>query len=376
MLEKVRETLIRLLEMNTPPGHEGPVADFLEGELQAMGFATWRDDAGQKVGGQTGNVLARLSGTVPDAPAIFFNAHMDTVAPTEGLVIREENGVLRSSGNTILGADDKAGLTAILEGLRAAIAEGFPRPTLEVAFTICEENGLWGAKYLDYASLTARQGYAFDSGKPVGGIVNAAPSQNSMTFVVHGVASHAGAAPEKGVNAILLASQAITRMPLGRIDHETTSNIGVIHGGQATNIVPDRVECRGEARSHSEEKLQRQTDAMCDAFRQAADAGGGRAEITVTRSYDRFHVDADDPLVQRAAEAARRAGVADPSIHAGGGGSDANVFNKHGVSTVVIGLGYENVHAVDEYVAIEDVATAAHVVAEIVRLAGEGGSGA
>ncbi len=369
---RVRATLLHLLEMNTPPGHEGAAADFLEGELRALGFTTWRDSAGAAIGGETGNVLARLEGSAPDVPALLLNAHMDTVAPTGDLVIREEDGVLRSSGNTILGADDKAGVTAILEGVRACVTAGFPRPTLEIAFTVSEENGLRGAKHLEYGSLTAKQAYALDSGKPVGGIVVAAPSQDNVKAIIHGVASHAGAAPEKGISAIRIAADAICRMPLGRIDAETTANIGVIHGGEATNIIPDYVECRGEARSRNAAKLQRQTQAMVDAFTQAASAAGGSAEVQVDRVYSSFTVPEDDPLVARAVAAGRRAGIADPLVRPGGGGSDANIFNRNDIRTVVVGLGYENVHATNEYVTLADVALAARVVMEIVRLAGEG----
>ncbi|HHX40696.1 MAG TPA: M20/M25/M40 family metallo-hydrolase [Armatimonadetes bacterium] len=368
---RVRETFLRLLRMNTPSGQEGPVADFLEAELRALGFETWRDGAGKAIGGETGNLLARRPGSAPEAPTVLLNAHMDTVAPTEALeIVEEPDGVIRSSGTTILGADDKAGLTAILEGVRAAVAEGFPMPTVEIAFTIAEETGLRGARHLDYSSLTATQGYAFDGGKPVGGIVVAAPSQDNVTAVVHGVAAHAGAAPEKGVSAIRIAAEAISRMPLGRIDAETTANIGVIQGGHATNIVPDRVECRGEARSHDDEKLTRQTRAMTDAFNEAAAAAGGRAEVRVERVYSHFGFTENDPLVRRAVSAASRAGIAEVVTRPGGGGSDANIFNTHGIATVVVGLGYDNVHANNEYMSLADLTTAARVALEILRLAG------
>ncbi|NLC55204.1 MAG: M20/M25/M40 family metallo-hydrolase [Armatimonadetes bacterium] len=370
---RVRATFVRLLEMNTPSGREGAAADFLEAELQQIGFTTWRDGAGTALGGETGNLLARLEGTVPGLPPLLLNAHMDTVAPTEGLVIREEGGIFRSSGTTILGADDKAGLTAILEGVRAAVAVGLPRPSLEIAFTICEETGLRGAKHLDHSSLTARQAYAFDGGRPVGSIVQAAPSQDNITATLYGIASHAGAAPEKGISAILIAANALTRMPLGRIDAETTANIGVIRGGEATNVVPDRVECRGEARSHNEEKLRRQSQAMVDAFQAAAEAAGGRAEVDVTRIYSHFSLADDHPLVRRAVAAGRRAGISEPVVRPGGGGSDANILNTQGIETVVIGLGYDNVHSSDEYMALGDLVTSAQLALEVIRLAGEGG---
>jgi len=187
---------------------------------------------------------------------------------------------------------------------------------------------------------------------------------------VHGVAAHAGAAPEKGVSAIRIAAEAISRMPLGRIDAETTANIGVIQGGHATNIVPDRVECRGEARSHDDEKLTRQTRAMTDAFNEAAAAAGGRAEVRVERVYSHFGFTENDPLVRRAVSAASRAGIAEVVTRPGGGGSDANIFNTHGIATVVVGLGYDNVHANNEYMSLADLTTAARVALEILRLAG------
>lgn len=349
--DRLLGTFRALLHINSPSGAEGPMASHLTNILESLGFAVDMDEAG--------NVIAHSSGR---GEPFLLCAHMDTVEPTEGLVVVEEDGVFRSDGRTILGADDKSGIAVILEAVRRAGR----RPPLDVVFTVHEEGGLHGAKALDLSCLRAEQGLVLDSGGPIGTLVTGAPSQVKVTARIRGVAAHAGAAPEKGVNAIVLAAHGVAGMKLGRIDAETTANIGIIEGGQATNIVPELVELWGEARSHSPEKLEAQTAAMRRALEDAASAGGGRAEVEVTDSYTRFSLAPDGPLVRTFFTVAEREGFA-PTTVKGGGGSDANIFNAKGLTCANMSMGMANSHGKDEFVRAEDMSQAAVLLTALLE---------
>jgi tripeptide aminopeptidase len=292
---------------------------------------------------------------------------MDTVQPGYGIDPQERDGVIRSNGTTILGADDKAGIAAILEALRLAHQSGQDSRPVDVVFTVEEETGLTGSKALDVSSLQARQAVVLDSNGPVGTIIHRAPAQNSFQVAIAGKAAHAGVAPETGVSAIVAAARAIAAMRLGRIDEETTANVGVISGGTATNVVPERVELKGEARSRSAAKLAEQTLHMVDAFERAARELGAVADVTVTPSYGAIDVDPDSSLIALVSRAMRSCGV-EPRLGATGGGSDANVFNAAGIPAINLGVGYTNPHSVDEQIAVADLLRAAEVVHAILTL--------
>jgi len=349
--ERLLDSCSALLAINSPSGSEDAMAGWLAERLRQMGFPAERD--------QAGNLIAFLDGV---GEPFLLCAHMDTVEPTTGLVMTEEEGTFRSDGTTILGADDKAGIAVILE----AVLRARRRPPLDLVFTVHEEGGLLGAKALDLRRLRARSGLVLDSGGPVGTLVTAAPSQVKVTARVHGVAAHAGTCPEKGVNAIALAARGIAAMTLGRIDPETTANIGLIRGGQATNIVPDLVEVRGEARSHSEEKLRAQAESMRKALEEAATLGGGRAEVEIEDSYSRFAIPEDNPLVRTFLQVAAGLGLS-PAAVSGGGGSDANVFNAKGLFCANMSVGMANSHGKDEFVRADDLEQAARLLAALLE---------
>ncbi|HEV8664113.1 MAG TPA: M20/M25/M40 family metallo-hydrolase, partial [Candidatus Methylomirabilis sp.] len=289
-------------------------------------------------------------------------------------VVRED-GLLRSDGRGILGADDKAGCAAIMEGLRAAVEARVPRGDLEVVFTICEEVGLLGATHLDLEGLRAKEALVLDGEQP-GKVVTAAPSADRLEIRVHGREAHAGVRPEQGVSAIRVAAEAIAALRLGRLDEETTANVGTIEGGSAVNVVPGLVRIRAEARSHNEAKLDAQVAHMRGCFeaaaaRHAVTVDGtrhpARVEAEVTRQYSRMAVAADARLVGLLREAGRRVGV-EVRTHRTGGGLDANAFNARGIQAVAIGCGQRAVHTPEEHCVLADVAAAAGVILEVLRL--------
>src|SRR5689334_23109631 len=268
--ERLLATFLDLVRIDNPSGDEAAIAAHIRGLLEALGLEVEEDGVH--------NLLARVPG---QGEPLLLNAHMDSVAPCHGVRPLVADGVVRSSGDTVLGADDLAGVAAIIEGVRATLERGGPHRAAELLLTVQEEVGLLGAVAFDTAKLRAREGVTLDSGGDFGGITIGAPSQDSLHAIVIGRAAHAGVAPERGVNAIVVAARALAAMPLGRIDEETTANIGIIRGGDATNIVPERVELWGEARSHSQEKLVGQIEQMIAAFETAARATGANVQVEV-----------------------------------------------------------------------------------------------
>jgi tripeptide aminopeptidase len=366
--DRLVKYFLDLAAISSPTKKEKPIADILEADLQALGYNVVRDQAGKQICGDTGNVIATKRGIVEGAVPILFCAHMDTVMPTEEWGYRIEEGIIKSNGKTILGADDKAGIAAIMEALRVVQEKGIPHGDIQVAFTIAEETGLWGAKFMDYGLIIARCAFVYDMGRPTGCVTVAAPSHDNINVRVRGKAAHAGARPEDGVNAIVAASRAIARMRLGRIDNETTANIGVIQGGVAKNIVPEFCEVKGEARSRNESKLSEQVKHMVEAFQNAAAEMGATVDVEVERSYNAYRLSEEDEVIKIAVEAARRVGI-EPERHETGGGSDASIFNAKGLPATVIGVGYENAHSTDEYLSIADFVKSTEMAVEIIKVA-------
>lgn len=305
-----------------------------------------------------GNLVTRVPGQ--GAP-LLLSAHMDSVAPALGKQPIVDGGVVRSAGDTVLGSDDLAGVAAILEAVQAARAAGKPHRAAEIVFTVEEEIGLHGARGLDYTLLTAKQGVALDLDGEVGGICVSAPAHNMISAKITGKAAHAGTAPEKGISAIVVAAEAISKMTLGRIDAETTANIGTISGGAARNIVPEQVTLVGEARSRSAEKLELQTAAMRQALEAAAARHGAQVEIEVVNAYGPQKIATDAPIVKLCQAAAKRAGLK-PYLVETGGGSDVNIFNMHGIEAVNLSIGYREIHSTKEHIAIADLEKAARLV--------------
>ena len=374
---RLAETFRSLAAISSVSRREGALAAELKRRLDGLGADTAFDASASATGSDTGNLIAKIAGTRA-VPALLLNAHMDTVQPGEGITVVFRDGLFTSDGKTILGADDKSAIAVILEALCILKEDQIPHGPLEVVLTTCEEAGLAGARHLDLSLLSARYGYVLD-GSDTDGLIVQAPSANRFEIRLFGRDAHAGAHPEKGINAIHLAARAMAGLAIGRIDRETTCNIGCIEGGIATNVVPPVVTVKGEARSHDEDKLDRLTEGIVAAFERVAaehrtrteDGGLPRVEAEVKRSYSRTRIPDDHPVVALAREAASRLGRS-LKTKITGGGSDANVFFEKGIPLGILGTGMREIHTVREYVQLEDMLRAAQLLVEIVRLHAEG----
>jgi tripeptide aminopeptidase len=360
---RLRQTFLELVSINSPPGEEREAARLCSEMLREAGFLCQTDAAG--------NVLAQKAGTVDGAPRIFYSAHTDTVQPTEGLVVREEDGVFRTSGDTILGADDKAALSEIIEAVRVLAEREIPHGDLQIVFSTREEVGLRGAKAVAPEVLAGSIGFVFDASGPTGAIITGAPTHDCLEVNVRGRPAHAGFAPENGVSALQIACRAISRMNLGRIDLETTANVGKMYGGSANNIVAEHAWLLLEARSRNVATLDAQVRHMRTCFEEAAQFYGGQVLIEHRRDYDGYNWSPDDLPLRIAAEAWTRLDRV-PVFRPTGGGSDANVFNARGIPSVVLSCGYLDAHTENEHVALSDMVAAAEWAVEIARVAAEG----
>ncbi len=355
--ERLVRTFLDLVAIDSPSGEEAAISEELARRFAALGATEVERD-------EYHNLIARFPGARA-GEYLMLSAHMDTVGKDRGIKPQIRDGVIYSDGTTILGGDDKSGVAAILEVIRSLQEDGQTYPPLEAVISVSEEMGLAGARALDKGRLKARRGYVLDAGGPSGVVVTSTPSQDSLEVKVHGRTAHAGAEPKKGVNAIRVASEAIAAMPLGRIDPETTANIGVIQGGVATNIVPDYVYVKGEARSRDDAKLAAQTAAMAAAFQEAAES-----LRRARRVQDQAHV--HDLQAGRRPSRRGSRGCRDqelgwtPMIKASGGGTDANIYAEHGIHCAIISTGMSDVHTPNEHIAIADMVNAARLLQEIV----------
>jgi len=371
-VHRMTDTFMDLVQIDSVSREESRLAAYLKKQLDLLGAETVVDGSAAQTGSDTGNLIARVKGSGDRAP-LLFSAHMDTVEPGRGIKPVITNGRITSDGTTILGADDKSAIGILLEMLRVLKESGKPHPPMEFVFSTCEEIGLLGAKHLDWSLISARQGYVLDTRDP-DGLVTRAPSANRLTFTVVGRDAHAGSAPEKGINAILIAAKAIATLDLGRLDAETTCNLGVIKGGDAINIVPKKVQVDGEVRSHDDDKLAQVTQRMIDAFQAAAtsypDRGDGDlpcVSVDVHPDFQRTHIPDDHAVVRMAFKAAER--LNRPlRLQVAGGGSDANVFFQQGINTGVLGTGMTDVHSVREYVDVADMVKACEMVLEVTAI--------
>ena len=372
--DRLLEDFFTLVRIRSPARDERAIADVLAARMKAMGLAVDEDDVGAKIGGNAGNLFGHVAGSVAGAPRLLLSVHMDTVEPCDGIKPRLANGLITSDGTTILGADCKAGMAAIFEALRVVKETGEPHGDIQLVITVAEEGGVNGSKNLDPARLRADVGYVLDVDGPPGDIVVQAPGKDRIDVIVHGKKAHAGIAPEQGVNAVALAARALARLPMGRLDAETTINVGNIGGGGATNVVPDRAAFAIETRSQNRTKLDFLTAQACQSIADEVARGGGRAEISAKRDYEPYGLSDAAPQVVLARRAMASIGLV-PRSTATGGGSDANFFNSYGVPTAVLGTGMSKVHTVEECIRAQDLYRLAELTLAIIRTAAAGRNG-
>lgn len=362
---RILDYFLDLVRIPSPSRQERELADKLKKDLEELGFAVLEDEAGAKVTGNTGNIIGKLKGDAAK-PAVILSAHMDTVEKEHAIHPVIKDGVIYSDGTTILSADDKAGICAIMMGLRSFLNKGTSHGDIEVVFTVCEEVGILGAKNLDPNLLTGKMAYVFDSTGEIGVIITNAPAQSKLSFKIIGKAAHAGLEPEKGISAIEVAAKAIVSMPLGRIDHETTANIGIIKGGSATNIVADLVEIEAEARSLDGLKLQNQVNHMVKAVTDAVAFYDAKLDHHIYPSYPAFKFEEDEEIVRRLVGKLKGLNIC-PVLKSTGGGSDANIFNGYGIKTLNLASGFYNPHSKDEYLPIANLVQLCNVVEAILE---------
>ncbi len=363
--KRLVNTFLSLVKVKSIPKKERDVADLLKKILLKIGIRSFFDGAGRSIGGNCGNLYALIKATDKKFPSVFLNAHMDTVEHKGDIRPVIRSGSIYSDGSTILGADCKAGVAAILEAVRVMKEKKMPHGDIKLCFTVAEEIGLVGAKQVVKRHIDARYGLIMDGGS-VEEIINRAPSQLSLEAKITGRAAHAGVRPEKGINAIKVVSEAISKMKIGRIDRETTANIGIINGGTATNIVPEEVVIKGEARSHSRRKLKKQINSMTRALAKACGRSRASLRLKVEPVYDSFLIKEGSPFVKAAFSAVKSIGLK-PQLKMTGGGSDANIFNKLGVPCLILGVGGHNVHTSKEYIEIKDLAKGTELILALIR---------
>jgi len=347
------ELFLELASIPSPPGEERAVADVVVGYLRSLGLRPDEDDCGPSIGSNAGNVYVRLEPTAPGTP-IFLCAHLDTVPPSGPLrpVVDEE--FVRNEGGTILGADNKSAVVAMLESARHVLAENRPHAGIELVFTPKEEVGLLGAYAFDHDRLHADLGFVYDQAAPIGEIILGAPWAQGMEVRFHGRASHSGMFPEEGRSAVQAAAKAIADLRLGRVDEETTANVGVIEGGTAGNIVPEWCTFLAEARCHDERKLGEVVQEMLDVITFAATAGDCEVDWSLRKSYKGYRFKEGDDVVLLAKAALERCG-AEVSYALSGGAADANAFNERGRRCLNLANGMTDIHTPDERIAVDDL---------------------
>jgi tripeptide aminopeptidase len=366
-VSEVLELFTELAAVPSPPGEERAVADLVLGYLRDCGLDADEDDAGPTIGSTMGNVYSHLPGTA-EGESLLLCAHLDTVPPTAPIEPVVEDGFVRNAAGTILGADDKAAVAAMLEAMRRILAESRPHAGIELLFTPKEEVGLVGAFAFDQSRLRSRLGYVYDQAAPIGTVILGAPHSQSLDVTFHGRAAHSGMHPDDGRSAILAAARAISEFRLGRVDEDSTANVGTITGGTATNIVPEWCTFSAEARSHDERKLADLVQEMQDAITFAAGVAECDVETIVRKSYRGYRFAKSDRAIVLAAEALAACGhevVYDRS----GGAADANVFNERGLQVVNLANGMIDIHTSAERIAVDDLDAMVDVTLALVDAA-------
>lgn len=374
-LNRIRAEFETLASFDSESYAEYEIKEYLKEKLTTLGLTVDEDDAWKTFQPQNpkgaGNLYGFLPGNVSGG-AILFSAHMDTVSPGKNKkVLWHEDGSVTSDGTTVLGADDISGLVSILEALRVIVEEGLPHPDLEVVFTVAEEAFGKGAAAFDYGKVKSKIGYFLDLTGKVGTAAVRAPSILALDMEIIGKAAHSGFAPEEGINALTIAAGAISKLPTGRVDPDTSVNFGLISGGTGKNIVPPSVHIQGEIRSLVHEKALAQAEAIEKTFREEAEQRGGRLRfeaVEVLRAYD---IAEEEEVRKRFEKALAELGWEDAEYVTTFGGSDGNYFNKNGIRSIVLANAMEHVHTVSEFTHISELLRSAELTLKLMTSGGE-----
>ncbi len=366
--KRALDTLFDLLKIKSPTGNEKEIVGYVQNIFQTLDMDVSIDQCGKKIGSNAGNLIAYYNNPHSNGgEPIFLNAHLDTVSLNGEVAPVLANGrICNKQKDTILGGDDKVAVGTILEALRVIQEKKIPTCPIFLVFTVSEEGGILGAKHLDMESIDAQYGFTFDDGGDVGTIVNRAPYQNTFELDFEGKAAHAGIEPEKGVNAIVMAADYILGLKLGRIDGETTSNVGLINGGTATNVVAQQTRLKMEARSLDPAKLDALSEQFHDRCKKIEQHYKGSVTFSMAREYDGFEINEGELPFLAAKEAIASLGLT-PQVRASGGGSDVNIFNAQNKKAVNLSAGMENVHTSEEYIKVDQFYMLTKLVLEICK---------
>lgn len=359
--KRLVDTFTDLITINSPSFKEAMLGKYLEKVFRRLGFQVTKQKYDRSF-----NIIAYKKGVLKKAAPLLLSGHMDTIEPTEGILYQIKSNVVRSTGETVLGADDKSAIAQIIEALTSLSENNIPHGDIEVIFTSAEERGLFGAKNLDFNKIRSRHALVLDSGGPVGSIVVAAPTHLTYELLITGRPAHAGIEPENGISAIRVASEIIARVPDGRIDNLTTANIGIINGGTATNVVPKEVVINGEVRSHVTAVLKATYKNIIDIAKDICRKRNAKVHMRAQEEYQAFRISESEPFLAFMDQILFTAGIKARHTTTGGG-SDANVFNQHGIITLNLSTGMQKVHSHDEFIHIDDLVNGSTVVASAVR---------
>ncbi|MFZ5517233.1 MAG: M20/M25/M40 family metallo-hydrolase [Candidatus Zhuqueibacterota bacterium] len=364
--KKLLDLFMRLIRVDSTSLHERAMADFLITTCNDWNIKVVEDDAAAKVGGNSGNLIIRLSSDSNDAPPLALLAHTDTVRSTAQVKPNIEQGVIRSDGSTILGADNRGGVALILYVMQEIIERKLKHRSLEIVFTVAEELGMLGALALDYSQLKSREGYVFDCSAKPGSYVSESPTAYDFQVTCKGRPAHSAVAPEKGINAVLMSLDVMNSFPVGRLNQHTVANIGTIQGGTADNVVPDLVKITGEFRSFVPSEIDRLKMILQNACHSAGQKYGGVCDVEFKLSFKGYTFNSAMPMIRRLHAAMQKLNLV-PNALVYSGGSDVNVVNANGILAVNVGIGASNPHSNDEQIAISDMAKGAALLLHLIE---------
>ncbi|MEG0068998.1 M20/M25/M40 family metallo-hydrolase [Cetobacterium sp.] len=361
---RIVKNFLEMVKISSPSKNERAIGDYLINVLKELGLEVTEDNAGEINGGNCGNIIGVLK--AEGKKKYLFSAHMDTVVPCEKINPIVENGIIKSDGTSVLGGDDKGGIAAIIEMLQVIKENKLDHPEIVVVFSMAEEIGLLGSKAFEIEKYSIDYGFILDSSGKPGKIITKAPSAARGKLTIVGKPAHAGISPENGINALTVAAHAITKIKLGRVDAETTSNIGVVSGGQATNIVMPTVELDYEARSLSNEKLNLLLEETFEIFEKVCKEFGATFENKVNVEYPGFALDDNEKVIEIVMDACKKIDLKGETASSGGG-SDTNIYNSKGIPSVNLAVGMTKVHTLEEYIEIKDLVDLSKMLVEIIK---------